>query len=60
MFVNVNRTYQKRSVPKFFTKYIHSMDRIFPNMRIVVVVGRFCVAYKIFLIMEESAKWWSE
>ena len=38
-------TYPNRSVPRIFTKYINSIDKIFPILKIAVT-------YKIFSILE--------
>ena len=39
-------TYPNRSVPRIFTMYIHSIDRIIPILKIAVVV---CQLYVILL-----------
>ena len=53
-------TYPNRSVPRIFTQYIHSIERIFPILKIAVFVCQFYVmlhcTYEIFPIMEASAK----
>ena len=51
MLANVTRTYYKRSVPQFFrvSEFIHSMDRISPNIKVVVALSRFNVKFNVLL-----------
>ena len=48
-------TYPNRSVPKIFTKYIHSIDKIVPILKIVVVVCQLYVMLltKYFLLWKK-------
>ena len=38
-------TYPNRSVPRIFTKYIHSIDKLFPILKIAVVVCHYILCY---------------
>ena len=52
-------TYPNRSVPRIFTKYINSIDKIFPILKIAVVVCQLYVMLltKYFLFWKQlSAK----
>ena len=48
-------TYPNRSVPRIFTKYIHSIDKIFPILKIVVDVCQLYVMLltKYFLLWKQ-------
>ena len=38
-------TYPNRSVPRIFTKYINSIDKIFPILKIAVVFASYMLCY---------------
>ena len=63
-----SEAYPNRSVPWIFTKYIHSIDRIVPIVKIAVIVCQFssmlCYLRNVFFLLWKQVRsimtvWWS-